>query len=158
MKRLPKATKVPCPHVSIPQRERIIGKFVQGKPIRQISREEGRSRGTITKIVRSQEVQSYVTDLRERYIGLGREALDSLTRALRSSKDGKLGHQILADIGVISNDQSWSTVQGTVEMDEETQVQIMMGRLVQAAATRAKVYRFSLGQMGEDLKAAGIDI
>ncbi len=154
MKRVPKATKVRRSHVPTPQRERIIGKFVQGKGIRQISREEGRSRGTITKIVRSEDVQTYVTDLRERYIGLGREALDALARALRSSKDGKLAHQVLLDIGVISGQSNAQTFADAEIYDEEREVQVIMGRLVQASIDRARAYGRPLQSIGDGLEDA----
>jgi hypothetical protein len=158
VKRPPKSTKSGHSHVPRPQRERIVSRFIQGQCIRQIAREEGRSRETITKIVRSEDVQRYVTDLRERYISLGQEALAALTRALRSSKDGKLAHQVLVDIGVVQTQTPADATAQTGAYDEETEVLLMTGRLVQAAAHRSKVYGFSMGQLGKDLEASGIDI
>jgi hypothetical protein len=151
LKRLPRSTKSNRTHVPEPQRARIVGKFVQGKGIRQISREEGRSRETVTKIVRSKDVQSYVADLRERYIGLGREALDALTRALRSSKDGKLAHQILVDIGVVSGQANTGVLADVNVYDQEREVQVMMGSLVQASIERARTYRRPLESIGDGL-------
>jgi hypothetical protein len=158
MKRIPKSTKANHSHVPRPQQERIVSKFIQGRGIRQIARDEGRSRETVAKIVRSEDVQNYIAQLRESYLGLGREALAALTRVLKTNRDGKLAHQILVDIGVISNQRAGCTVQGALEMDEETRIQLVMGKLVQAAAVRAKVYGFSMGQLGRDLKAAGLEI
>jgi hypothetical protein len=140
MKRLPKSTKSNQSHVPAPQRERIVGKFIEGKGIRQISREEGRSRETITKIVRSEDVQSYVANLKQQYISLGQLALETFTRALRSSMDGKLAHQVLVDIGVAATHVPAETQSQATIYDEEREVQIMMGRLVQAAAERARIY------------------
>jgi hypothetical protein len=130
-----------------------VGKFIQGRGIRQIAREEGRSRETVTKIIRSEDVQKYVAELREQYIGLGREAMAALTRALRTSKDGKLAHQILLDIGVIRDQVAAedATAQ-TRARDEDTEVLLMTGRLVQAAALRAQTYGIPLEKIGYGLK------
>ena len=63
----------------------------------------------------------------------------ALTRALRTSNDGKLAHQILVDIGVVRNVAAEPATLPS-DYDQEREVQIMMGRLVQAAAERARVY------------------
>jgi hypothetical protein len=131
-----------------------VSKFIGGKGIRQISREEGRSRGTISKIVRSEDVQRYVADLREQYIGLGREAMAALARALRTSTDGKLAHQVLVDIDVVQNQAPAEETTQTGAYDEDTEVLIMTGRLVQAAAIRAQTYGIPLEKIGYGLKNA----
>jgi hypothetical protein len=99
-------------------------------------------------------VQSYVTDLRERYVGLGREAFDALTRALRSSKDGKLAHQVLVDIGVVSGQANAEPLANAKAYDEEREVQVTMGRLVQASIERAKAYGKPLESIGDGLEDA----
>jgi integrase len=71
----PNATKEIHFHVPTPQRERIMKKFISGEGIRKISRDEHRSRGTVSRIVNSGEVQGYVQNLRAEYYGLGAEAL-----------------------------------------------------------------------------------
>jgi hypothetical protein len=152
VKRLPKSTKGNHSHVPRPQQERIVSKFIQGRGIRQIAREERRSRETVTKIVRSKDVQKYVAELREQYIGLGREALAALTRALRTSNDGKLAHQVLVDIDVVQTRAPADAAAQTGPYDEETQVLIMTGRLVQAAAVRAQTYGIPLEKIGHGLE------
>jgi hypothetical protein len=153
----PKATKSAHFHVPEPQRERIVKKFISGQCIREISREEHRSRGTVSRIVNSTEVQSYVKDLRAAYYGLGQEALDALRRALRKSTDGKIAYQLLADIGVVpSQEQRQQTATAyQAENDEEAQVAVLMGRLFQVAVHRSLVYGTPLGQMEQDLEMAG---
>ena len=70
MKRPPKSTKSGRSHVPRPQRERIVSRFIQGQGIRQIGVKRD-VRETITKIVRSEDVQNYISELRESYLGLG---------------------------------------------------------------------------------------
>jgi hypothetical protein len=76
-------------------------RYVAGESIRQIAREEQRDRATVTKIVRSDEMNGVVQKMREQYYGLGFDALDAMQHALQIQKDGRLGHQLLADIGVV---------------------------------------------------------
>jgi hypothetical protein len=76
-------------------------RYVAGESIRQIAREEQRDRATVTRIVRSDEMNAFVQELREEYYGLGFDAMDAVRHGLRVQKDGRLGHQLLEDIGVI---------------------------------------------------------
>src|ERR1035441_3411023 len=71
----PKFTKERLSRIAAPQSERILQRFIVGQSIREISREEGRARQTVTKIVRSDQMQSYVQGMRERFYGLGDDAL-----------------------------------------------------------------------------------
>lgn len=80
-------------------------RYVAGESIRQIAREEERDRATVTKIVRSDEMNAFVQKMRERYYGLACDALDAMQHALQVQKDGRLGHQVLADIGVVPSAQ-----------------------------------------------------
>ena len=84
-----------------PQSARIMQRYIGGASIREIAREEQRDRATVTKIVRSDEMQTFVQKMRERFYGLGSDALDAVQHALQKEKDGRLGRQILEDIGVV---------------------------------------------------------
>jgi hypothetical protein len=46
-------------------------------------------------------MNAVVQKMREQYYGLGFDALGAMQHALQIQKDGRLGHQVLADIGVI---------------------------------------------------------
>jgi hypothetical protein len=98
---LPSSTKKPGTIVPPPQSTRIMQRYVSGESIRQIAREEGRDRATVTKIVRSDEMQSVVQKWRERLYGLGSDCLGAVEYALQERKDARLGYQILTDIGVV---------------------------------------------------------
>src|SRR5580700_5591359 len=97
----PRSTKKPRTIVPPPQSARIMQRYVAGESIRQIAREEQRDRATVTKIVRSDEMNGVVQKMREQYYGLGFDAPDAMQHALQIQKDGRLGHQLLADIGVV---------------------------------------------------------
>jgi hypothetical protein len=95
------STKKPRTIVPPPQSARIMQRYVAGDSIRQIARGERRDRATVTKIVRSDEMSAVVQKMRERYYGLGLDALDAVQHGLQVRKDGGLGRQVLTDIGVI---------------------------------------------------------
>jgi hypothetical protein len=97
----PNSANKPRTIVSPPQSARIMQRYIGGDSIRQIAREEKRDRATITKIVRSEEMQTFVQEMRERYYGLGFDALNAIQHTLQVRKDGGLGRQVLTDIGVI---------------------------------------------------------
>jgi hypothetical protein len=97
----PKSSENPRTIVPPPQSARIMQRYVAAESIRQIAREEQRDRATVTKIVRSDEMNGVVQKMREQYYGLGFDALDAMQHALQIQKDGRLGHQLLADIGVV---------------------------------------------------------
>jgi hypothetical protein len=97
----PGSTKKPRIIVPPPQSARIMQRYVSGDSIREIAREERRDRATITKIVRSGEMNAVVQKMRERYYALGFDALDAVEHTLKVRKDGGLGRQVLTDIGVI---------------------------------------------------------
>jgi hypothetical protein len=97
----PKLTKKRLSRIPAPQSERILQRFIAGQGIREISREEGRARQTVTKIVRPEKVQAYVQAMRERFYGLGGDALAAVQQALRHQKDAQLAYRLLMDIGVV---------------------------------------------------------
>jgi hypothetical protein len=97
----PTPTKKPRTIVPPPQSTRIMQRYVAGDSIREIARAEQRDRATVTKIVRSDEMNAVVQKMRERYYGLGFDALDAVQHTLQVRKDGGLGRQVLTDIGVI---------------------------------------------------------
>lgn len=80
-------------------------RYVTGESIRQISRQEHRDRATVTKIVRSEEMNSFVHQMRERLYGLGCDALAAVEYELRARKNGRLGYQLLTDIGIVPSPQ-----------------------------------------------------
>jgi hypothetical protein len=63
--------------VPFPQRDRIKQKFMAGKNISAIAREEGRHWETVAKIVKEEDVLEHVKDLRARFYGALEEVLDA---------------------------------------------------------------------------------
>jgi hypothetical protein len=137
--------------VSPPQQARIKAAYIAGTPIREIARNEGRNAETVTKIVRSPDMQQYVEDLTERYTGLGLDALKSVAFAVRTEMDGQLSRKLLIDIGVIKPQASQLQVQlararspEEILEDGEVLKQEWAKRLGMLALERHEVYGASL--------------
>lgn len=71
------------------------------------------------KIVRSEEMQTIVQEMRERYYGLGFDALNAIEHTLQVRKNGGLGRQVLTDIGVIPSAEERFAI-ATQSMNVET--------------------------------------
>ena len=76
-------------------------RYVGGQSIRQIAREEKRDRATVTKIVRSDEMQGLVQRMRERFYGLAFDAMDAVEHSLKQKNDARLAYRMLCDIGIV---------------------------------------------------------
>jgi hypothetical protein len=158
----PRSTKTSRTIVPPPQSARIVQKFITGRSIRQIAREESRDRATITKIVRSPEVQDYVRDIREQYFGLGELALAAVRTAIEEEKDGRVAYQLLKDIGVVpsSTERHLSMIQAQQQAEadtEETRVQAWMARLIRVVFEKSRVYGTPIGdQLEDDLRDIGV--
>lgn len=85
------------------QSVRIMQRYIGGESIRQIAREERRDRATVTKIVRSDEMHTFIQGMREAFYGLGFDALGAIQHALQERKDARIGYQLLTDIGVVQS-------------------------------------------------------
>jgi hypothetical protein len=93
-------TKLPCPRIPAPQIERIKQRHIVGQSQREIARAEGRSRPTIARIVKGEEMQAFVQEMRERFYGLVPDALATIEYALREQRDARIAYDILRDVGV----------------------------------------------------------
>jgi len=71
-------------YTPLEQQERIKQKYIAGKFIRQIAREEGKARETVTKIVRSPDMEAYVEEMRRKNLRL---LEDIYGRPLRHGKE-----------------------------------------------------------------------
>ena len=76
-------------------------RHIAGESIRQIAREERRDRATVTKIVRSDEMQGFVQKMRERLYGLAPDAMSAVEHSLKQKQDARLAYRLLVDIGIV---------------------------------------------------------
>jgi hypothetical protein len=136
-----KSTKKSRIAIPQPQATRIVQRFIAGDSIRKIARDEHRDPKTVAKIVRSEEVAEYIRKTRERFYGLGEDALDAVRRALQGG-DARLGYQLLKDIGAIptAEEAALQRMQQSRPMAEGNHVKLEMWKLLTGAHERAKMY------------------
>ena len=133
-------TKTSGTYVPEPQSQRILQRYVNGQSIRSIARDEGRDRSTITKVVHSDQMQVYVQNMKERFVGLGCAAMDTLEYGLVIEKDSRLAYQLLRDIGVIVCNQQGIQPQNEEPSDQDDRVRQVMTRIASIAIRRHEVF------------------
>jgi hypothetical protein len=122
-----------------PKQERVRTRYLLGQSQREISRTEDLDRGTVSRIVASDETARRVTQMRERLYGLGQLALEAVERVVRNG-DGRLAYQILQDIAVVPSleeRQSVLTHQGEQSAPYRT---VLLGRMMETMFARAEAY------------------
>lgn len=112
----PNFTKIDRSAIPPPQSARIMQRYAAGQSIREISRAEGRARQTVTKVVKSEEMRTFVCALRERLYALGDHAVGAVEHALIRDKDGRLGYRLLLDIGAVPSPQERTVIPANIEV------------------------------------------
>lgn len=140
-----------------PQRERILQRYVAGESIVKISREEHRNRETVTRIVRSEDMERFVRAMREQLYGLAGDALVALRHSLREKKDGRLAIDVLSAIGVIPSveDRQKIAAEAAREQTSDTGERKIVGQFVDLFCARAKMFGSRIPQFEADLNKVG---
>ena len=136
--------------------------YIEGKSIRQISRDEQRDRATVTKIVRSDEMQGFVQRMRERFYGFAFDAMDAVEHSLKQQNDARLAYRMLCDIGIVPSPgerYSIATQPASIEKSTMTPLELAMaededGRINRVAYGAACVMEESARVFGTELPTA----
>lgn len=94
------------------------------------------------------EVQAEVRALRERWFGLGSDAIDAVDHALTEKKDGRLGFQVLASIGVVPSPAERQWLTPPPPTDEEAEINKIAVALAKGSIERHRFFGMPL--LGED--------
>jgi hypothetical protein len=145
-----------------PQSARIMQRYVGGESIRQIARDEKRDRATVTKIVRSDEMQAFVQKMRERFYGFAFDAMNAVEHSLQRQNDARLAYRMLSDIGVVpSAGERFSIAAQPSFIDKSTMTPLELamaededGRINRAAYGAACVIEESARVFGTELLTA----
>jgi hypothetical protein len=99
----------PNTYTPLPQQERIKKMYCNGASIRAIARGEGKARETITKIVRSADLEiqkeAYEHLFQQQMVKLLDKVIPALERGLESKDGAKLGFELLDRLELISPKQ-----------------------------------------------------
>jgi hypothetical protein len=136
-------------------------RFISGQSLRKITREEHRDRATISKIVKSPEVASYIAVLRGKFYGTLEIALDSLLDELRnpnSKTRGWLAFEALKGGGVVPSERERELFAARRSMEpanHDDGVKRIMAGLIEGIVARAAAFDMPVPELEEDLKRAG---
>ncbi|MFZ0634212.1 MAG: hypothetical protein WAM08_01715 [Candidatus Acidiferrales bacterium] len=108
--------------------------------------------------MKSDEMHAYVECLREQFYGLADLALATVRRGLQEG-DAKLAYQILIDIGVVPNqaERAEMLAQESLSTDEERHRELM-GRLIEIAFERHRIYGTPITELDEHLEKIGAKV
>jgi hypothetical protein len=153
---------IPAKHaasrIPAPQSIRIMQRYAQGASIRKISREEGRDRAAVTKIVKSPDMHAHVERMREKFYGLADLAIAAVQRALEDG-DAQVGYRFLLDIGVIPSLEERMQLQTTpAAHDPNKGFKDQMAKVVEIMLERRHIYNTPFPELDEDVKKAGFKI
>jgi transcriptional regulator with XRE-family HTH domain len=127
---VPSVTKKPYSRVPPPQVERIKQRHILGQSQREIARAEGRSRPTIARIVKGEEMQAFVQEMRERFHGLAPDALATIEYALHEQRDARIAYEILRDCGVAPRKGETQQLPATTPEDGYSRQAIMVANVL----------------------------
>jgi len=122
-----------------PKQECVRTRHLLGQSQREISRTEALDRGTVSRIVASDETARQVTQMRERLYGLGQLALEAVERAVRNG-DGRLAYQILRDIAVVPSLEERQSVLTRPGEHSAPYRTVLLGRIMEGMFERAEVW------------------
>ncbi len=136
--------------IPFPQRERVKLKYMAGKKLREIAREEQIDRTSVAKIVREPDVAKHVQDLREKFYGRLEEALEAAFDYVKNGKEGgRLAYQMMMDSGIVRGSDKLD-VAAPIEVEtEESAVKRIAVALVQGAIERHKSFGLPLPEADE---------
>ncbi len=147
----PKPAKRSRDRIPPPQRLRIMQRYAAGESLVQIGREEHRDRDTVARIVKSDEMQEFIRQMREQFYGLAGDAIEAVRYALQNDRDGRLGFQLLTTMGVIPSEAERSALAPTesAEDAEEAAVANQAWQLAYIMINRARTFGQPLPHVDE---------
>lgn len=145
--------------IPAPQVVRIMQRHVAGESVRKISREEGRDRAAVTKIVKSEDMAALVRCLREQLYGMAGQALQTVLEGMTERKNELLAYKLLVDLGVIPTAEERMQLQSTPAVGDPKQgFKDQLAKIVQIQLERRHIYGTPFPELDEDIERAGMKI
>src|SRR5689334_5443602 len=94
-------------YLPAPEQRKIQARFIAGNSIRRIARDTGHHQATIARVVKSEEVQTYLKQVREKLFAVADDAVERVRAEIRGGKQGAwLAFELLKGIGVFLQQSS----------------------------------------------------
>lgn len=146
--------------IPMPQRIRVMELYALGKNQTQIAREERLNRETVGKIVRSEDMNEFVEQMRAQFRGLSELAIEALRQNLQANgKEAiEIAWRVLEANGIIPLEGQAVNQIAQDEPTEDEAVQKLLSAFGRIAMERAKVFNTPFPELEEAAKQAGVKI
>ena len=141
------------------QRIRVMQRYASGENQTAIARQEGINRETVGRIVKSEEMEAFTEEIRERWRGLCDSAVESVRRLI--AKDDKQtvfrvleSNGILAPQGQVQN----LSVQTAASPNQDERARNLRACFADVMMERAKVFRTPMPELAEIAEQKGIHL
>jgi len=141
------------------QRIRVMQRYASGENQTAIARQEGINRETVGRIVKSEEMEAFTEEIRERWRGLCDSAVESVRRLI--AKDDKQtvfrvleSNGILAPQGQVQN----LSVQTAASPNQDERVRNLRACFADVMMERAKVFRTPFPELAEIAAQHNIEV
>ena len=141
------------------QRLRVMEKYALGTNQTAIARDENLNRESVSRIVKSAEMEAFTEEIRERWRGLCDAAIESVSRLI--AKDDRQtvlrvleSNKIIAPQGQVQN----SSVQTATKPTGDERVKELMAAFADVAIERARVFKTPMPELAEIAKERGIEL
>lgn len=137
-------------YVPGPQQARIMQRYVKGQSIRQIAKQEHRNQRTVSRIVKSEDIEKFRLEMREQLWGLVPDAISNIRRGLE--QDPRLGLNICKYLGI---EPAAEALEKSKQLDlqplttEEEEVQRWVEEIVRCGVERHLVFGTPLKMIDE---------
>ncbi len=96
--------------------------------------------------MKSEQMESYVISMRERFFALADDAITSVQKALQAG-DSELGYQLLKDVGIVPSKQ-WIPIENAEPInDQDDRVRGIMVKMAAIAVERNRVFKTPFPRM-----------
>jgi hypothetical protein len=141
------------------KRIRVMQRYASGENQTAIARNENLNRESVARIVKSEEMEAFTEEMRERWRGLCDAAIESVRRLI--AKDDKQtvlrvleSNRIIAPLGQVQNFSAQTAAKPT----DDERVKELMAAFAGVAIERARVFKTPMPELAEIAEERGINL
>jgi hypothetical protein len=141
------------------QRLRVMEKYALGTNQTAIAREENLNRESVARIVKSEEMQTFTEEIRERWRGLCEDAIQSVRRLI-ASDDRPTVLRVLESNGIIAPQGQVQnlSVQTAASPNQDERVNTLRACFADVMMERARVFKTPMPELNEIANERGIKL
>jgi Helix-turn-helix domain len=141
------------------KRIRVMQRYASGENQTAIARQEGINRETVGRIVKSEEMEAFTEEIRERWRGLCDAAIESVSRLI-AKDDRPTVFRVLESNGIIAPQGQVQnlSVQTAASPNQDERARNLRACFADVMMERAKVFRTPMPELAEIAEKKGIQL